>query len=35
LRAEAIIDWKNPELKKAYDVGLERLKSGVAQPAAQ
>jgi len=36
LRAEAIIDWKNPELKKAYEIGLERLKAGVAaQPAAQ
>jgi peptidyl-prolyl cis-trans isomerase SurA len=23
LRSEAIIDWKNPELKKAYDRGLE------------
>ena len=28
LRAEAIIDWRNPELKKAYEVGLERIKSG-------
>ena len=28
LRAEAIIDWKNPELKKAYDIGIERLKNG-------
>ena len=35
LRAEAIIDWRNPELKKAYEVGLERIKSGLAQPAAQ
>lgn len=35
LRAEAIIDWRNPELKKAYEVGLERVKSGAAQPAAQ
>ena len=35
LRAEAIIDWRNPELKKAYEVGLERAKSGAAQPAAQ
>ena len=28
LRAEAIIDWKNPQLKKAYDIGIERLKNG-------
>jgi len=33
LRAEGIIDWRNPELKKAFEVGLERLKSGVVQPA--
>ena len=25
LRAQAIIEWKNPDLKKAYDAGLERL----------
>jgi parvulin-like peptidyl-prolyl isomerase len=31
LRAEAIIDWKNEDLKKAYDLGLERIKNGVAQ----
>jgi parvulin-like peptidyl-prolyl isomerase len=35
LRAEAIIEWRNPELQKAYEVGLERIKSGAAQPAAQ
>ena len=35
LRAEAIIDWRNPELKKAYEVGLERIKTGLAQPVAQ
>jgi peptidyl-prolyl cis-trans isomerase SurA len=29
LRAEAIVDWKNSELKKAYDIGIERLKAGV------
>ena len=34
LRAEAIIEWKNPEIKKAYDVGLERVKTGVAPPPA-
>ena len=26
LRAEAIIEWKNPEVKKAYEAGLERMK---------
>ena len=26
LRAEAIIDWKNDEIKKAYEVGLEQEK---------
>lgn len=35
LRAEAIIDWRNPELKKAYEIGLERVKSGASQPVAQ
>ena len=24
LRAEAIIDWKNDEIKKAYEVGLKQ-----------
>src|SRR5262245_32707554 len=28
LRADALIDWKNPELKKAYDIGIERAKAG-------
>ncbi len=32
LRGESIIEWKNEELKKAYDVGLERIKNGPAQP---
>lgn len=32
LRAEAIIDWKNADLKKAYDIGIERIKSGQAGP---
>lgn len=31
LRGEAIIDWKNEELKKAYQLGLERIKSSIAQ----
>src|SRR5262245_4954052 len=30
LRAEAIIDWKNNDMKKAFEAGLERIKSGVA-----
>jgi hypothetical protein len=24
LRSEAIIDWKNDEIKKAYEVGLKQ-----------
>jgi peptidyl-prolyl cis-trans isomerase SurA len=32
LRAEAIIDWKNDEIKKAYDVGLEQEKALAKQP---
>jgi peptidyl-prolyl cis-trans isomerase SurA len=35
LRAEAIIEWKNPEIKKAYDIGLERMKAGLTLPPAQ
>lgn len=31
LRAEAIIDWKNEEIKKAYLLGLERIRTGAAQ----
>jgi parvulin-like peptidyl-prolyl isomerase len=27
LRAEAIIDWKNDEIKKAYDVGLKAAEA--------
>jgi peptidyl-prolyl cis-trans isomerase SurA len=27
LRAEAIIEWKNPEVRKAYEAGLARLKA--------
>jgi peptidyl-prolyl cis-trans isomerase SurA len=30
LRAEAIIDWKNSDIKKAFELGLERIKSGAA-----
>jgi len=32
LRAEAIIDWRNDEIKKAYDVGLEQEKAQAKQP---
>ena len=28
LRAEAIIDWKNDEIKKAYEVGLKQQEAG-------
>ena len=30
LRAEAIIDWKNDEIKKAYEVGLKQQAEGSA-----
>ena len=33
LRTEAIIEWKNAELKKAYDLGLQQAKT--AQPGQQ
>jgi peptidyl-prolyl cis-trans isomerase SurA len=29
LRAEAIIDWKNDEIKKAYEIGLKQLRPEV------
>ena len=32
LRAEAIIDWKNDEIKKAYEVGLEQEKKQTGTP---
>jgi hypothetical protein len=31
LRAEAIIEFRNMDIKKAYEVGLERMKAGAAQ----
>jgi hypothetical protein len=34
LRSQAIIDWKNQDIKKAYDLGLEQIKAGVS-PIAQ
>jgi len=30
LRAQAIIDWKNKDLKQAYDQGLTQLRAGTA-----
>jgi peptidyl-prolyl cis-trans isomerase SurA len=30
LRSEAIIEWKNAELKRAFEIGLEQVKSGAA-----
>jgi len=30
LRAQAIIDWKNPDIKKAYDAGIQEIKAGTA-----
>jgi peptidyl-prolyl cis-trans isomerase SurA len=32
LRAEAIIDWKNDEVKKAYEVGLKALETAQPEP---
>jgi peptidyl-prolyl cis-trans isomerase SurA len=34
LRNEAIIEWKNPELQKAYDAGLKQQKEQPPVPAA-
>jgi parvulin-like peptidyl-prolyl isomerase len=35
LRSQAIIEWKNPEIKKAYDEGLkQQSESGAAAPAS-
>ncbi len=35
LRAEAIIEWRNPELKKAYEQGLVRTKAAASAPASE
>jgi parvulin-like peptidyl-prolyl isomerase len=35
LRTEAIIEWKNADVKKAYDQGLEQIKAGAPSPIAQ
>jgi len=32
LRGEAIIDWKNDEIKKAYEVGLKQEEAETPQP---
>ena len=32
LRAEAIIDWKNDEIKKAYEVGLKQETAAEKEP---
>ena len=32
LRSQAIIDWKNPEVKKAWEQGLADIKAGVPPP---
>jgi peptidyl-prolyl cis-trans isomerase SurA len=33
LRAQAIIDWKNDEMKKAYELGLKQQQTNVQSPA--
>ena len=33
LRAQAIIDWKNADIKRAWDVGIEQMKAAAAAPA--
>jgi peptidyl-prolyl cis-trans isomerase SurA len=30
LRAQAIIDWKNADIKKAYEIGVQQVKDGTA-----
>jgi len=35
LRSQALIEWKNPDLKKAYDAGLEKVNTEPAVPLAQ
>jgi peptidyl-prolyl cis-trans isomerase SurA len=32
LRAQAIIEWKNPEIKKAFDEGLKQQQQGLVAP---
>ena len=33
LRTEAIIDWKNDEIKKAYEVGLQQEATEAEKPS--
>jgi peptidyl-prolyl cis-trans isomerase SurA len=35
LRSDAIIEWKNDDVKKAYETGLAQQKAGVTSPLAQ
>jgi parvulin-like peptidyl-prolyl isomerase len=35
LRSQSIIQWKNPELQKAYDEGLQRVNARPAAPPSQ
>jgi peptidyl-prolyl cis-trans isomerase SurA len=35
LRSQAIVEWKNPDVKKAYDQGLEQIKAGTPSPPSQ
>jgi parvulin-like peptidyl-prolyl isomerase len=32
LRQQSIIEWKSPDLQKAYEIGLERMKTGAVAP---
>ena len=32
LRTQAIIDWKNDEVKKAYELGVKQQQQTDAQP---
>ena len=34
LRSQAIIEWKNPEIKKAYDEGLKQQAAAAASPSS-
>ena len=34
LRSQAIIEWKNPEIKKAYDEGIKQQSASGAAPAS-
>jgi parvulin-like peptidyl-prolyl isomerase len=34
LRSQAIIEWKNPEIKKSYDEGLKKVTEAAAPPAS-